>query len=312
MNNKIYTLTLNPAIDLVASFNGVMKDNSVNRTDEEDYQANGKGINISYILKQLNIESTALGFLAGFTGDFIEQSLKRDEILTDFIYVNGVTRINMFINCEKEYKILNRGPLLDIKSKNKIIDKIKKINEGDYLFVSGSNAKGLDDDIYLEISKICYKNKVKLILDISSEMLMNCLKYKPYLIKPNEEEIKKFIGKENIDENSILNFSKSCIEKGVSKIIVSLGDKGSIYMDKENCYKISALSGEIVNTACAGDTLIGAFIGKLLKGQNLINSLKFASCAASLTAFSKGLCNINEVKNYIEKIKIIDFKEMVK
>ncbi len=165
----------------------------VNRTGSEDYQANGKTINVSIMLHRLGIPNTALGFLGGFTGEYIETELKQLGINTDFIKVDGITRINTFIRAkDKEYKVVNRGPLISEEKVEKLIQKIKQIPEGSLLFISGSLPKGISEDIYVTIAKIASQNELKLVLDISSLKLLDCLPYHPYLVKPNKEELAAF------------------------------------------------------------------------------------------------------------------------
>lgn len=303
---KVYTLTMNPAIDMVIKTD-VLKE-GINRTIYEDYQANGKGINISFILKQMEINSIAMGFLGGFTGNYIEEELQKKKIYTDFIKIDGITRINTFINSNKEYKLLNKGPKIDGRSINKLVEKIKNIEEHSYFFVSGSTPYGVDDEIYIEIAKICKEKNIKLILDISSKRVLDCIKYGVYMIKPNEEEIKIFMNKENTNFMDIIKFSKNLIKDGLKKIIVSLGEEGSIYIDEKNILKITALKGKVLNTACAGDSLLAIFIGGEIKKLKLQESLKLANAMGSLTAFSIGLGNINEAYKEMKKIKIEKIK----
>ncbi|MEH7021548.1 PfkB family carbohydrate kinase, partial [Priestia megaterium] len=185
----IYTCTLNPAIDLFVDVDS-LEPFIVNRTNAEDYQANGKAINISILLKRMGLDNTALGFIGGFTGKYIEDELQQKEINTNFIEVDGITRINTFVRAgEKEYKIVNKGPIIPPKKKDEMLQKIKNIPKGSMLFVSGSLPKGISEDIFVEIAEIASYNELELILDVSSKKLLDCLTYHPYLIKPNKEEL---------------------------------------------------------------------------------------------------------------------------
>lgn len=302
---RVYTLTLNPAIDLFVRLNE-LKENVVNRTLEEDYQANGKAINISFILKQMGIESTAMGFLAGFSGEYIEKELKDKGIETDFIYVDGVTRINVFINSDKEYKIVNRGPEIKKIEENELLNKLNQIEKNSYLFVSGSLPPGLNDEIFVEIAKICKEREIRLIFDISSKKLIDCLKYPVYMIKPNEEELKEIFGIVEINDEMIKNIKEKIFKKykNLENVLLSLGDQGAIFINKNNIIKSNALKGELVNSACAGDTLLSVFVGSLMLGYNLEESLKRGAAGGSLTAFSKGLCDVKDIEKRIDEIKI--------
>ncbi len=187
----IYTCTMNTAVDLFVETDELLPD-VVNRTKDEDYQPNGKGVNISFMLKRLGLNNTALGFTGGFTGRFIENELLNEKIVTDFVEVEGISRINIFINATREFKIVNKGPLISEGRKQELINKIRQIPSGRFLFVSGSLPRGVPDDMYLSLSEIAAENKLKLILDISSPVLLDCLSYHPYLIKPNEQELAAF------------------------------------------------------------------------------------------------------------------------
>ena len=187
----LYTLTLNPAIDLFIDLNELLP-KKVNRSNYDDYQENGKGVNVSRILHRLEIENTALGFIAGFTGNFIKDKLEESGIKTNFIEVDGITRVNVFLNAETEYKIVNKGPLIPEEKKIELLNQLNLLQSGDYLFVCGSLPRGIDVSIYEEIIKICKNNNVKLILDTSSKEVLEYLHHGVYLIKPNDEELADF------------------------------------------------------------------------------------------------------------------------
>ena len=190
----IYTCTLNLAIDLFIETEELVPF-VVNRTKEDDIQANGKGVNVSLILKMLGIDNTALGVKAGFTGNYVEDYLKEKEITTDFIEVAGTTRINVFTKVtqdQKEYKLVNKGPKLSEEHVQRFLKKISELRKGDYLCVSGSLPQGVSPSILIEISRICFEKQVFLILDSSYEEILDCLPYQPFLLKPNEEELQEW------------------------------------------------------------------------------------------------------------------------
>lgn len=302
----IYTCTMNPAIDLFTEFEH-FEPKIVNRSSFEDYQANGKAINISFILKKMGIISTATGFLAGFTGDFIEKQLKEKDVKTDFVHVPGITRINTFIKAGKlEYKAVNQGPAIEKSYQQALLGKLGQLREGDTLFVSGSLPKGIADDIFLEISRLASVNKFRLILDISSKKMLACLTNKPYLIKPNEEELASFLGEEiQTDIKSLEHTARKLLELGAEQIIVSVGSEGAIYLNKDISYYANAPKGEVVNTACAGDTLLAAFNGKRFKGWDIKDALRYAVAAGSSTAFTAGLSDLDDLDDLLNQIKVI-------
>ncbi|WP_269411948.1 1-phosphofructokinase [Lentibacillus daqui] len=301
----IYTCTMNPAIDLFTEFEHFAPF-VVNRSTQEDYQANGKAINISFILKKIGIDSTATGFLGGFTGDFIESELRKKSIGVDFIKVDGITRINTFIRSgDKEYKAVNKGPEISQTAQEKLLQNLQMLTEEDMLFVSGSLPKGIKDEIFVEIAKLSRKQSFQLILDISSDRLIDCLDYQPFLIKPNDEELAQLLGVPafKTDEGLVAG-AKKMLDLGAERVLVSRGEKGALYVDKENILFTTAPKGKVVNTACAGDTMLGVFAGKMLQTNNLETALVSATAAGSSTAFSAGLSDLKDVPQLKEQIQL--------
>ncbi|SFL46777.1 1-phosphofructokinase [Gracilibacillus orientalis] len=306
----IYTLTPNPAIDLYVGLDQ-LKPSVVNRTYEEDYQPNGKAINVSIILSELGISNTAMGFIGGFSGEFIEQELKKKSINTSMVYVEGITRINVFANADKEYKIVNKGPLISTTKKVELLEKIQRIPANSTLFVSGSLPGGIEDDFYIKIAKICYYNNIKLILDISSHALLECLAYKPLLIKPNDDELASFfqLSVSELTQEKIIELSQTLLNMGAQQVLVSRGEKGAIYTSSNRILKVSSTKGTVVNTACAGDAMLSTFIGKLDLNESLENALIYASAAGAATAFSKGICSLSDIEALVHEIQIEKLKE---
>ncbi|RSL33102.1 1-phosphofructokinase [Salibacterium salarium] len=306
----IYTCTLNPAIDLYVGLDE-MKANQVNRTYEEDYQPNGKGINVSIMLKRLGLHSTALGFLGGFTGRFIEEELQKMNISTDFIKVDGITRVNVFANAKEEYKIVNSGPDIPSKQVSEILEKIKIMPEGSMLFVSGSLPRNVDNSIFEEIANLCKTCGVNLVLDTSSTKVMETLKHEPYLLKPNEEELASFfqVLTEEVNQEKIIELSHELLDRGAQQVLVSRGEKGAMFVSKNQIVLADAPKGEVVNTACSGDALLSMFIGKQINGYSIQDSLRFASAAGAATAFSKGLGEMTFVEKLVPHINITHYKE---
>ncbi|MFC4387849.1 1-phosphofructokinase [Gracilibacillus marinus] len=306
----IYTLTPNPAIDLYVGLDQ-LKPEIVNRTYEEDYQPNGKAINVSIMLKRLGLANTALGFLGGFSGKFIEDELEKMDINTSFVHIDGITRINVFANADKEYKIVNKGPEISPEKVKEMLDMISSLPEKSILFVSGSLPGGVSDEFFVEVAKICDHKRIKLVLDISSKALLDCLDYQPYLIKPNDEELATFFDLDvsEMTESKIIECSNILLERGAQQVLVSRGEKGAIYVKDGNILKVTSPKGEVINTACAGDTMLSGFIGKLEQGYSLEEALRFASAAGSATAFSKGLGELSHIDLLISETKISTLKE---
>lgn|SRR5699024_2666801 len=296
---------MNPAIDLFTEFENFAP-YVVNRSIQEDYQANGKAINISFILKEMKIDSVATGFLGGFTGNFIEKELREKFIGTDFIEIDGITRINTFIRSgEKEYKAVNRGPQISQNSQEVLLQKIESLTEKDILFVSGSLPIGVHDNIFVNIAKLSEKRGFQLIWDISSDYLLQCLTYRPSLIKPNEQELAELLNVPELQtEKELVEGASWLVSQGAQRVLVSLGEEGSLYVDKENVLFASAPKGKVVNTACSGDTMLAMFVGKMLQTNDLEEALISATAAGTSTAFSAGLSDLKDVPLLKEQVQL--------
>ncbi|MGE6527296.1 1-phosphofructokinase [Bacillus safensis] len=300
----IYTCTLNPAIDLYIALKE-MRANAVNRTEDEDYQPNGKGVNVSIMLKKYGFTSTALGFIAGFSGSYIEQSLKDLSIQTDFISVEGITRINVFINTTEEYKLVNQGPAIEERALHAFREKISAIPQGGILIMSGSLPKGVPASIFSEVAAICHQQKVKFILDTSSAAVLETLQYKPYLLKPNEEEIAAFFGKTHpLSEKELIQSGEKLIEMGAEQVLISRGGEGALFITKNAVLKGNAPTGIVVNTACSGDAMLAAFLSKQLEGHSPEECLRYGIATGASTAFSKGLSDLHDIDLLIEQVHI--------
>ncbi|RFA35635.1 1-phosphofructokinase [Virgibacillus dokdonensis] len=303
----IYTCTMNTAIDLYVAMEA-LNPNAVNRTYDEDYQPNGKGVNVSVMLNKMGIPNTALGFIGGFTGHFIKEELEKLGIATDFIEVAGNTRINVFINADEEYKIVNQGPSIPQEAMHQLLDKIANIPTGSTLIVSGSLPKGVDDQVLITIAQICDRNHVKLVLDSSSTVVLETLAYEPYLLKPNEDELAHLFGEPSLSEEQIIAYGKELIERGARHVIISRGEKGAVYVDGQQVLKASSPKGKVVNTACAGDALLASYIAKTIEKEPIAEALIYAIATGASTAFSKGLSDLSDILELKHHVHITNLR----
>ncbi|MCS0789853.1 1-phosphofructokinase [Cytobacillus firmus] len=305
----IYTCTMNTAIDLYVAVDE-LKPDIVNRTLDEDYQPNGKGVNVSIMLKRLGIASVALGFIAGFSGRYIKDSLEELGIQTDFVEVDGTTRINVFINSKDEYKIVNQGPMIKPNEQEILLNKIKEIPAGSILIVSGSLPKGVPDSIIVDIAKICSEHDVMFVLDTSVGTVIETLEYKPFLLKPNEEEVASLFKKAHpLSEKELIECGKELIKQGAQNVMISRGKDGALYFSQEDIFKATSPRGQVVNTACSGDTMLGAFIGKSMQKVSLEDALAHAVATGASTAFSKGLSDLEDIPALLNQVTISVYKE---
>ncbi|EIT2810644.1 1-phosphofructokinase [Enterococcus faecium] len=303
---SIYTCTMNLAIDLFIETEE-MHPFMVNRTKEDDIQANGKGVNVSLVLKMLDFPSTALGFFAGFTGKYIEDYLQQKQIQTDFIEVPGMTRINVFTQVNQtgeEYKLVNQGPEIPQTAVHNFLNQIRVLQAEDYLCVSGSLPRGLSPKVLIEISRICQEKGIHLIIDSSDQEAMDCLPYRPFLLKPNEEELSSWFGRKMVTDEDYFVYGQRLVELGAENVLLSLGEKGAILFTKDRVFRGNSPKGKVVNTACAGDTMLGAFLAGYMNRRPLDETLRKSIAAGSSTAFRKGLTDFLDVEELSKQIKI--------
>ena len=303
---SIYTCTMNLAIDLFIETEE-MHPFMVNRTKEDDIQANGKGVNVSLVLKMLDFPSTALGFSAGFTGKYIEDYLQKKQIQTEFIEVPGMTRINVFTQVNQtreEYKLVNQGPEIPQAAVHNFLNQIRALQAEDYLCVSGSLPRGLSPKVLVEISRICQEKGIHLIIDSSDQEVMDCLPYRPFLLKPNEEELSSWFGRKMVTDEDYFVYGQRLVELGAENVLLSLGEKGAILFTKDRVFRGNSPKGKVVNTACAGDTMLGSFLAGYMNRRPLDETLRKSIAAGSSTAFRKGLTDSLDVVELSKQIKI--------
>ena len=304
----IYTCTLNTAIDLYVELEELIPD-SVNRTFDEDYQPNGKGVNVSIMLKRLGIESVALGFIAGFTGKYIEDSLREMDIQTDFVEVDGITRVNVFINSTEEYKIVNQGPVIQLAEQKLLLNKIKEIPTGSMLVLSGSLPKGVPDSIIVDIAQTCQTQGIQLVLDTSVDTVADTLIYRPFLLKPNEEEVADILKKKKpLSEEGLIECGNELLQRGAQQVIISRGKNGALYFSQDDLLKVTSPQGKVVNTACSGDSMLATFIGKRLQDRTIGDALSQAVAVGASTAFSKGLSDLKDIPDLLKQVTITNYK----
>lgn len=298
----IYTLTLNPSVDYIVHLDS-FKSGITNRTTSEEYYIGGKGINVSCILAQLGIKSTALGFTAGFTGDAIENGLKEQGICSDFIKLdNGISRINIKIKADKESEINGQGPLIKEKDLACLISKTQKIKDGDTIVLAGSIPKTAPDDTYERILRNLNGKKVRIIVDTAGKLLFSCLAFRPFLIKPNLQELSELFGISDPGKHEIERCARTLIEMGAVNVIVSLGGDGAVlFAENGKTYRTGTLKQKVLNTVGAGDSMIAGFIAGYMQTGDYGYALKLGTACGNATAFSPGLADIKKIEDVLKK-----------
>ena len=292
----IYTVTFNPAIDYVVQLEHLTQ-GTVNRTGDEAVYCGGKGINVSTVLTNLGIENVALGFLAGFTGDAVENALQRKGLRTDFIRLqNGMTRINVKIRGACETEINGKGPDIGPAALALLYKKLDAVTDGDDLVLAGSIPAGMPGDIYEKIMAALQEKKVRVTVDATGDLLLNVLKYRPFLIKPNQHELGELFGRTLKTGDDIRACAAKLQDKGARNVLVSLAGDGAILLDETGQFQeIGVPRGTVRNAVGAGDSMVAVFLAGYLKLGTYSYALRMGAAAGSATAFSDELATKEEI-----------------
>ena len=303
MNWKIYTITFNPALDYISQVEN-FEIGKINRTQTEKILPGGKGLNVSIVLKNLGIESTALGFVAGFTGEELKTDIEQRGIKTDFVKVEkGLTRINVKISSKEETALNGNGPEVTEENIEQLLKKIDNIKSDDTVILAGNIPKCINNNIYEIICKKLEQNKVRFIVDATKELLMNVLKYKPFLIKPNREELEETFKEKIETKEEIVEHAKRLQEIGAQNVLISLGGEGAILVTTENKeYFLNAPKGKVLNTVGAGDSMVAGFVAGYEKSGDYEYAFKVGIATGSASAFSMNLATAEEVANLLKEI----------
>lgn len=300
----IYTITFNPAIDYIVSVPDY-KSGAVNRSSSDKVLAGGKGINVSTVLNNLGCENTALGFTAGFTGNEIKRILSGMGVKTDFIELQeGYTRINVKLKSSEETEINGQGPDISQDEIEKLMKKLDSLEDGDYLVLAGSIPKSLPDSIYCDIMKRLSAKKLNIVVDATGDLLVNVLKYHPFLIKPNNHELGEIFGRELKTDEEITECAKELQKKGARNVLVSMAGDGAILVSEDgNVLKSLPPQGKVVNSTGAGDSMVAGFIAGYLEGKEYKKAFLMGLSAGSASAFSEDLATREEIIRTYNTIK---------
>lgn len=292
----IYTVTFNPALDYVVKVDH-FKLGEVNRTLQENIYYGGKGLNVSAILSVLGYESTALGYIAGFTGQEILRGVKKMGFHSDFIQVeNGMSRINVKLKSGEETEINGIGPEITSKDVDQLFERLKQLREGDMLVLSGSIPKSIDDTIYERIMRRLDGRGVRIVVDATKNLLMNVLTYHPFLIKPNNHELGEIFGVTLKSMEDIIHYAKRMQELGAENVLISMAGDGAVLITQENkVYRMGVPWGTVKNSVGAGDSMVAGFIAGYLENGSYEHALCLGSAAGSASAFSEGLAGKEDI-----------------
>ena len=297
----IYTVTFNPAIDYVINVDE-FKAGTVNRVAGEEKFAGGKGINVSRVLNNLGVKSKALGFVGGFTGRFIVDSLESQGVDTEFIQISGDTRINVKLKSKEETEINGGGPVITEEDLNKLFSIIEKLKSDDFLVLAGNVQKSVPSDIYSVIQQKCAAHDVKVIVDTTGDALVATLKNKPFLVKPNNHELGEIFNVELKDREEIIQYAQKLREMGAQNVIISMAEKGALLISESGVYHASPAKGTVQNSVGAGDSVIAGFLAQYSLSGDIIEAFRWGAASGSATAFSKDLCEKKDVEYYLPQV----------
>lgn len=298
----IYTVTFNPALDYVVRMDQLAL-GEVNRTVSEDVQLGGKGINVSWVLRELGHENVALGFVAGFTGKAIEDGLAAKGVATDFIHLPaGLTRINVKLKAGEETEINGKGPDISAEALEELYHKLDALGEGDVLVLAGSIPASMPSDVYESILARLEGKKVLCAVDATRDLLVNVLKYRPFVIKPNNHELGEIFGRTLTTDEEIRECAAKLQEQGARNVLVSMAGDGAMLLDENGgCHRLAAYKGKVKNSVGAGDSMVAGFLAGYLDTGDYAQALRVGSAAGSATAFSDVLATRAEIEALLNK-----------
>ena len=300
----IYTVTFNPSIDYIVRLEQFTP-GEINRVNYEQILPGGKGINVSIVLKNLGHDSAALGFLAGFTGVAMQQMLHTFGVTDDFVRLDdGFSRINVKIKAESETEINGQGPVITQEAQRALFEKLDRLTHGDTLVLAGSIPNTLPDDMYERIMEHLAGRGIRIVVDATKNLLRRVLKYRPFLIKPNNHELGEMFGIELKTDDDIIFHAKKLQEEGATNVLISMAGDGAILLTSEGVfYRSAAPKGTLVNSVGAGDSMVAGFLAGFMESDGDYERAFYMGVATgSASAFSENLATREEALALLKTI----------
>ncbi len=299
----IYTVTLNPSLDYIVSVEN-FRLGYTNRTVSELMFPGGKGINVSIVLRNLNFESTALGFAAGFTGDEIVRRLEELGIRTDFVRLAaGTSRINFKLRSIEGTEVNGRGPEPEMRHVEMLMAQLEQMKDGDILFLSGSIPSSLPDSIYRDMMERVKDRKIQVAVDAGNELLRNTLEYRPMLFKPNHHELGEMFGREFSTGEEIISYGRKLREMGARNVLVSMAGDGAVLLAEDgSAYIAPAPEGKLKNSVGSGDAMVAGFMAGWTQRRDYRHAFHMGIAAGSASAFSEHFATGEEIRKVYERV----------
>lgn len=300
----IYTVTLNPSLDYTVEVEHFCA-GRVNRTRSESVKPGGKGINVSIVLRNLGVDSVALGFTAGFTGREIERMLDADRVRYDFIEAEGFCRINVKLKSDEESEINGRGVRISSAATERFYEKLDRLRAGDHLVLAGSIPSSLSDDVYERISERLQGRGVFVSVDATGKSLRKTLRFRPYLIKPNHHELAELFGEKTLEFDEIICCAERLREEGARNVIVSMAGDGAVLVAENGAvYRGYAPKGKVIDSVGAGDSTVAGYLAGIVRGKPSEEAFCQGIAAGSATAFGRFPASGEAVRALLSKVRI--------
>ncbi|MBT2293501.1 1-phosphofructokinase [Paenibacillus albidus] len=294
----IYTVTLNPSIDYIVEVDQLIL-GGLNRMERDLKLPGGKGINVSRVLNQLEVENKALGFLGGFTGRYIEEWLHQEGISSDFVAVADDTRINIKLKAKEETEINGTGPAIRAAEAEALLHQLDALQASDIVVLSGSVPPSLGADFYDRLIAVCKRRGAEFVIDTTGQALRQALVSRPLLIKPNHHELAELFGVTITSRDEIIVYGRRLLEEGAQHVLVSMAGEGALFISEQGVYHAKAPAGTVKNSVGAGDSMIAGFVGTFSLTGDLLEAFREGVASGSATAFSDDLAS----REHIERLR---------
>lgn len=293
----IYTVTFNPSLDYIVEVNNLTL-GATNRTSYEQMLPGGKGLNVSFVLKNLGFETTALGFLAGFVGEEIERRVAESGVTCEFIKLEGgCSRINMKVRNVDGTEVNGMGPAIPAEKVESMMAHLDALKAGDVLVLAGSIPSSMPATIYMDIMKRLEKKGILIVVDATKDLLKNVLPYRPFLVKPNQHELGELFDVTLTTREEVVPYAKKLQDQGARNVLVSMGGLGAVLVDEQGGVHLSeAPKGTVINSVGAGDSMVAGFLAGWLEKKNYEHAFRMGLAAGSASAFSENLATKEEVE----------------
>ncbi len=299
----IYTVTFNPSLDYIVDVEHFTC-GQTNRTNKEIIFPGGKGINVSIVLKNLGIDSVALGFMAGFTGQEIKARIEDMGISSDFIScLEGISRINMKLRSDEETEVNGMGPHISDQDIKKLYEKLDALSDGDTLVLAGSIPASMPETMYSDIMDYLSGKKLNIAVDATRDLLVNVLKYKPFVIKPNNHELEEIFGVKIQSQDHVVELAKKLQDMGARNVLVSMaGDGALLVTENGQVFSSKPPKGKLVNSVGAGDSMVAGFLAGYAKTGSYEDAFYMGLCTGSASAFSEELATKAGVEDLLKQL----------